>query len=98
MIIDYPWYYVLLCLLAGAIYAAALYAFGRKPFTRGLQWLLSVLRFLAVSAIAHGIAATSSARHNTTESTFLMFMFCPPLITVSMENGEWMVYVAAATL
>lgn len=52
MIIDYPWYYVLLCLLAGAIYAAALYAFGRKPFTRGLQWLLSVLRFLAVSAIA----------------------------------------------
>ena len=52
MIIDYPWYYVLLCLLAGAAYAAVLYFTGRKAFPKRLQWLLTVLRFLAVSAIA----------------------------------------------
>ena len=52
MIIDYPWYYVLLCLLAGAAYAAVLYFTGRKAFPKWLQWLLAALRFLAVSAIA----------------------------------------------
>ena len=52
MIIDYPWYYVLLCLLLGAAYAAVLYFVGPASFTRRLRWVLSVLRFLAVSAIA----------------------------------------------
>ena len=52
MIIDYPWYYVLLCLLAGAAYAAALYFTGRKAFPKRLRWLLAALRFIAVSAIA----------------------------------------------
>lgn len=52
MIIDYPWYFVLLCLLAGAIYAAALYGLRPHVFNRRLQWILAVLRFLAVSVVA----------------------------------------------
>ena len=60
MIIDFPWYFVLLCLLAGAVYAAALYAFGRRPFARWLLWLLSVLRFVAVSAIVFLLLAPVS--------------------------------------
>lgn len=52
MIIDYPWYYVVLCLLAGAVYAALLYFFGRRRFSKWLNLLLASLRFLAVSAIA----------------------------------------------
>ena len=52
MIIDHPWYYVLLCLFAGVVYAVALYAFGRRTFQRWLLWLLSLLRFVVVSTIA----------------------------------------------
>lgn len=52
MILNHPWYFVLLCLLVGAVYAAALYAFGRRTFPEWLQRLLAVLRFSVVSAIA----------------------------------------------
>ena len=66
MIIDYPWYYVLLCLLLGAAYAAVLYFVGPASFTRRLRWVLSVLRFLAVSAIAFLLLAPLS-KQNVTE-------------------------------
>ena len=52
MTIDYPGYMVLLCLLAGAVYAGALYFLGRRDFGRGTRWLLAALRFIAVSVIA----------------------------------------------
>lgn len=52
MTIDYPWYTVLLCLLAGAVYTATMYFVGRQSFSRRLRWLLSALRFVAVTAIA----------------------------------------------
>lgn len=57
MIIDYPWYAVLLCLLAGALYAGVLYFVGRRRFSGWLLWLLTSLRFLAVSAIAFLLCA-----------------------------------------
>lgn len=57
MIIDYPWYAVLLCLLAGALYAGVLYFVGRRRFSGWLLWLLTALRFLAVSAIAFLLCA-----------------------------------------
>lgn len=49
---DYPWYFVLLCLLAGAVYAGVLYFVGQSPFGRSWRWVLAALCFLAVSAIA----------------------------------------------
>lgn len=52
MIIDYPWYYVILCLLVGATYATVLYFTGHRRFGKGTNLLLAGLRFLAVSAIA----------------------------------------------
>ena len=57
---DYPWYFVLLCLLAGAVYAAVLYFVGRNPFGRGWRWVLAVLRFLTVSVIAFLLLAPMS--------------------------------------
>ena len=57
---DYPWYFVLLCLLAGALYAAVLYFVGRQPFGRGLRWVLAMLRFLTVSVIAFLLLAPMS--------------------------------------
>lgn len=50
MIIDYPWYFLLLCLLAGALYAWWLYR--RTEFSKPIRWLLTVLRSLVVSVIA----------------------------------------------
>lgn len=62
MTLDYPWYFVLLCLLAGAAYAAAMYFWGRNPFRRGLRWGLAALRFAAVSAIAFLLLAPTVRR------------------------------------
>ena len=52
MLLDYPWYFVLLCLLAGAAYAGVLYFVGTPGVGRGWRWLLAALRMAAVSAIA----------------------------------------------
>lgn len=52
MTLEYPWYFVLLCLLLGVLYAGTMYFVGRNRFSRSLQWLLAALRMLAVSAIA----------------------------------------------
>lgn len=52
MIIDYPWYYILFCLLAGAAYAAGLYLVGHRRFSKRMNLLLAALRFVAVSVIA----------------------------------------------
>ncbi len=52
MVIDYPWYFVLLCLLAGAAYAAGLYYMGHRRFGKGVNALLAGLRFVAVTIIA----------------------------------------------
>ncbi len=52
MTLEYPWYFVLFCLLLGALYAGVMYYAGRNRFSRRLQWLLATLRALAVSATA----------------------------------------------
>ena len=52
MIIDYPWYYVLLCLLVGAAYAVVLYYVGQRTFGKVTNVTLAVLRFVAVTVIA----------------------------------------------
>lgn len=52
MIIDYPWYHILFCLLAGATYAGILYHVGHRSFGKGVNVLLAALRFVAVSIIA----------------------------------------------
>lgn len=65
MIIDYPWYSVLLCLLVGASYAGVLYFVGRNRFPRGWRWGLSALRFVAVSGIAFLLLAPLSKQKVT---------------------------------
>ena len=60
---DYPWYFVLLCLLAGVAYAAVLYfvKFGSRSSEFGVfAWVLAALRCLTVSAIAFLLLAPMS--------------------------------------
>ena len=57
IIIDYPWYFLFFCLLLGAAYAFALYWVrlrhkAERDFPRGLSIVLSLLRAVAVTAIA----------------------------------------------
>ena len=62
MTFEYPWYFILLCLLAGGAYAGALYALGSSPFSRKWRWVLAALRFLAASAIAFLLLAPMTRR------------------------------------
>lgn len=55
IIIDYPWYFLIFCLLLGAAYATILYWTGRKAerdFSRGVSIVLSLLRTVTVAAVA----------------------------------------------
>lgn len=52
MTLEYPWYFILLCLLLGVFYAGVTYFLGRKRFGRRLQWPLATLRMLSVGTIA----------------------------------------------
>lgn len=62
MTLDYPWYFVLFCLLLGALYAGVMYFVARKAFGTRLRWLLAALRMLAVSAIAFLLLAPMMRR------------------------------------
>lgn len=56
LLLDYPWYCVFFCLLAGALYSGLLYWHGRShanaPTPKALRFLLPLLRFLSVTIIA----------------------------------------------
>ena len=57
LIIDYPWYFIIFCLLLGATYALALYFVrrgkrGAQPFSQRVTIVLALLRALSVAAIA----------------------------------------------
>lgn len=80
MIIDYPWYYVLFCLLAGAAYAAGLYYVGRRRFGKGVNALLAALRFVAVSAIALLLLAPVAKRTVNEQQT--------PIVVVAQDVSE----------
>ena len=64
MILDYPWYYTLLCLLLGVAYAWILYR--RTHLPRGWRAVASVLRCAAVSAVAF-MLLSPVVRHTATE-------------------------------
>ena len=48
---EIGWYYVIVCLAAGAAYAAVLYWIGARRMPRGARWVASVARTLAVALL-----------------------------------------------
>ena len=52
LLIDYPWYFVILCLALGGVYSAILYWRSGGDMPKKLKWGLAVLRWIVVSAIA----------------------------------------------
>ena len=88
--IDYPWYFYIICLAAGALFAAALYyiPFGhrRQQFPRRIRLLLAFLRFLAVSLIAFLLLSplVTRVRHEKEK----------PLVIFAQDNSRSIVLTA----
>ncbi len=89
MIIDYPWYFVLLCLLAGAAYAAGLYYVGHRHFSKGVNALLAVLRFVAVTVIALLLLAPVAKRtvHERQKPLIVLVDDCSESVQMSADSA-----------
>ena len=89
MIIDYPWYFVLLCLLLGAAYAAGLYYVGHRHFGKGVNALLAMLRFVAVTVIALLLLAPVAKRtvHERQKPLIVMVDDCSESVRMSADSA-----------
>ena len=89
MIIDYPWYFVLLCLLVGAAYAAGLYYVGHRHFSKGVNALLAALRFVAVSVIALLLLAPVAKRtvHERQQPLVVLVDDCSQSVKMSADSA-----------
>ncbi len=87
MIIDYPWYFVLLCLLVGAAYAGMLYYVGHRRFGKGVNALLAGLRFVVVSAIALLLLAPVAKRTVHEKEKPLVALVDDCSLSVTMMEG-----------
>lgn len=92
VIIDFPWYFVILCLLLGVAYALLLYWLGLRrkkedpPFSRGLTIGLSALRCIAVAAIAFLFLAPLVKRQQNRKEK--------PIVVVAQDNSKSLDYCA----
>ncbi len=95
LIIDYPWYFWLLCLVMGVVYSVVLYyfSFGKKnkigqprqrKFSPRLTIILAVLRFLAVFAIAALLLAPMVRRDISRQEK--------PIVIIAEDNSKSLDY------
>lgn len=89
MVIDYPWYFVLLCLLAGAAYAAGLYYMGHRRFGKGVNALLAGMRFVAVTIIALLLLAPVAKRtvHERQKPRLVLEEDCSLSVQMSADSA-----------
>lgn len=97
MLIDYPWYFVLLCLLVGAAYAAVLYYVGHRHFGKGVNALLASLRFVAVSVIALLLLAPVARRtvHERQKPLVVLVDDCSQSVKMSADSAFSLARVAS---
>ncbi len=89
MTIDYPWYSVALCVLAGLLYAGAMYFVGPRRFGRGLRWLLAGLRMVAVSAAALLLLAPVSRQtvHERQKPRVVLVRDCSQSVALGADSA-----------
>lgn len=88
LIIDFPWYFVILCLLLGATYSALLYWIsfsrrrksGEEPFSRGETIGLTLLRAFAVTLIAFLFLAPLVKRQISRKEK--------PIVVIAQDNSK----------
>lgn len=83
--IDYPWYYVLLCVVLGTIYATILYVRNRhKRFSPALTKILFTIRLIAVSLIA--VLLLFPMVRQTVDETE------KPVVIIAQDNSESIIH------
>lgn len=81
MLLDYPWYFALLCLLLGILYAIFLYLFrSRGDMPVRLSILLGSLRAISVAAIAFLLLSPLVKRVTNSKEK--------PLIIIAEDNSQ----------
>ncbi len=87
MTIDYPWYFVLFCLLLGSAYAFSLYWFksrNKSNYSLFTTIVLSVLRTVAVSAIAFLLLSPLLRRQSLRKEK--------PIVIIAEDNSKSLDY------
>ena len=89
IIIDYPWYFLVFCLLLGAAYAGVLYWVrlrrkAERDFSRGLSIFLSLLRALSVAAIAFLLFSPLVKRESNRKEK--------PIVILAQDNSKSLDY------
>ena len=89
IIIDFPWYCSLLCVLAGAVYALAMYwrsrnSSGISPFGRATTVGLALLRGLAVALIAFLFLSPLVKRDTSRKEK--------PIVVIAEDNSQSLNY------
>ena len=83
LLLDYPWYYILFCLLAGAAYSFILYRKDpnqQDDIPRSWRLPLALLRFISVTLIAFLLLAPLVKRHVNTHEK--------PIIVLAQDVSE----------
>lgn len=83
LLLDYPWYYILFCLLAGAAYSFILYRKNSKQqddIPGSWRLPLALLRFISVALIAFLLLAPLVKRHVNTHEK--------PIIVLAQDVSE----------
>lgn len=83
LVSDYPWYFLLFCLLLGVAYSAVLYFAGRRKdaaLSRSLRWGLSVIRCVTVTIIAALLLAPMMKREVSQKEK--------PIVVVAQDNSQ----------
>ena len=76
---QYPSWFILLCLLAGAGYAALQYS-AKAPWSKQLNYALAALRFLVVSFLCYLLLAPV-IKTSTTHTE-------PPTVVLAVDNSQ----------
>ena len=106
LIIDYPWYFILFCLLLGVAYAVLLYYIRRgkkeaSPFSRRVTIAVALLRILSVAAISFLFLSPLVRRETSSrekpivviaEDKSMSLNYCPDS---SYYNGDFSVQMDA---
>lgn len=89
LLLDYPWYFILFCILLGVVYAVLLYVVRmrrgvERDFSRRLTILLAVLRTLSVAAIAFLLLSPLVKRVKNRKEK--------PLVIIAEDNSQSLRY------
>lgn len=89
LLLDYPWYFILFCILLGVVYAVLLYVVRmrrgvERDFSRRLTILMAVLRTLSVAAIAFLLLSPLVKRVKNRKEK--------PLVIIAEDNSQSLRY------